>query len=152
MICVWICNVATHRAYSFGISSKRSYLSAYEMVNRKLWIRDKSSYMQNFHMKTEGYCGQCSRRVGYWKYTVVTAWISNASVDSFPLLSGRCTFLLVRTIMKIPAINAMYNRLNMLNATFNANRVLENKHMKVFWGSGSILCQSKLWKSTARFL
>lgn len=122
------------------------------MVNRKLWIRDKSSYMQNFHMKTEGYCGQCSRRVGYWKYTVVTAWISNASADSIPLLSGRCTFLLVRTIMKIPAINAMYNRLNMLNATFNANRVLENKHMKVFWGSGSILCQSKLWKSTARFL
>lgn len=46
--------------------------------------------------------------------------------------------------MKIHAINAMYNRLNMLNATFNANRVPENKHMKVFWGSGSILCQSKI--------
>lgn len=112
MICVWICNVATHRAYSFGISSKRSYLSAYEMVNRKLWIRDKSSHMQNFHMKTEGYCGQCSRRVGYWKYTVVTAWISNTSADSIPLLSGRCTFLFVKTIMKIPAINAMYKRTN----------------------------------------
>lgn len=152
MVCVWICNVATHRAYSFGISSKRSYLSAYEIVNRKLWIRDKSLYMQNFHMKTEGYCGQCSRRVGYWKYTVVTAWISNASVDSIPLLTGICTFLFMRIIMKIHAINARYNR---LNATFNANRVLDKKkkkHMKVFWGSGSILCQSKLWKSTARFL